>query len=88
MTHPFHPRRGEELEYFEYRRDWNGQRVYFYDESGCLSSMPAEWTNVVSPGAMEVIGEHQAQFRVDDLTTLVRLVKRIQTLCRDAERKE
>ncbi len=80
ITHPFHPRHGEELEYFEYRRDWSGQRVYFHDESGCLTSMPAEWTNVVPPDAYEVIGAGQAQFRVDDLVVLVKLIDQIRTV--------
>jgi len=80
VTHPYHPRRGEELEYFEYRRDWSGERVYFYDESGCLTSVPAEWTNVVPPDAFVVIGAGRAQFRVDDLFLLVKLVDQIRTV--------
>ena len=79
MTHPYHPRRGEELEYFEYRRDWSGERVYFHDERGCLTSVPADWTNVVPPDAFEVIGAGRAQFRVDDLVFLVKLVDQIRT---------
>jgi hypothetical protein len=80
VTHPFHPRYGEELEYFEYRRDWSGQRVYFHDESGCLTSMPAEWTSVVPPDAFQVIGAGRAQFRVDDLVLLVKLIDQIRTV--------
>ena len=80
MTHPFHPRRGEELEYFEYRRDWSGQRVYFYDESGCLTSMPAEWTSVVPDHPLQVIGEGRARFRVDDLVRLGELLELIRSL--------
>jgi hypothetical protein len=77
VTHPFHPRCGEELEYFEYRRDWSGQRVYFYDESGCLTSMPAGWTSVVEPDLVRVLGEGRALFRLDDLARLVELVGRL-----------
>ena len=77
MTHPFHPRFGEELEYFEYRRGWGGQRVYFYDESGGLTSMPAGWTSVVAPDPLRVLGEGRALFRVDDLTHLVELLERL-----------
>jgi len=74
VTHPFHPRCGEELEYFEYRRDWSGQRVYFHDESGCLTSMPAEWTSAVPPDAFRGLGAGRALFRVDDLMRLVELL--------------
>jgi hypothetical protein len=79
VTHPFHPRRGEELEYFEYRRDWSGQRVYFHDESGCLTSMPAEWTSVVPPHPLQVIGEGRARFRLDDLLGLCELLEWIRS---------
>ena len=79
VTHPFHPRRGEELEYFEYRRDWSGQRVYFHDESGYLTSMPAEWTSVVPPHPSQVIGEGRARFRLDDLVGLGELLEWIRS---------
>ena len=74
MTHPFHPRCGEEIEYFEYRRDWSGQRVYFHDERGCLTSMPAEWTSAVPPDVFRILGAGRALFRVDDLMRLVELL--------------
>ena len=70
MTHAFHPRCGEELEYFECRRDWSGQRVYFYDERGCLTSMPAEWTSVVEPDLVRVLGEGRALFQKVPVTPI------------------
>ena len=42
--------------------------------------MPAEWTSVVPPDAFEVIGAGQAQFRVDDLVDLVKLIDQIRTV--------
>ena len=82
VTHPFHPRHGEELEYFEYRRDWSGQRIYFYDENGYLTSMPAEWTSVEPPHPLQVIGEERPRprFRIDDLLRLCELLEEIRTL--------
>jgi hypothetical protein len=77
VTHPFHPRHGQELEFFEYRHDWSGQRVYFYDETGCLTSMPAEWTSVAPVDELRVFGAGRARFRVDDLALLVVLVESI-----------
>ncbi len=81
MTHPFHPRHGEELDYFEYRSDFTGKRVYFHDEPGCLTSMPAEWTSVVPPDEFELIGAGRARFRVDDLVVLANLVEQIRVVC-------
>ena len=77
VTHPFHPRFGEELEYFEYRHDWAGQRVYFYDERGCLTSMPAEWTSVVPADVWELMAAGRARFRLDDLLRLADLIERV-----------
>jgi hypothetical protein len=74
VTHPFHPRHGEELEYFEYRHDWCGQRVYFDDGRGCLTSMPAEWTSVVAADACQLISEGRARFRLDDLLRLLEVI--------------
>ncbi len=74
VTHPFHPRHGEELEYFEYRHDWSGQRVYFHGDHGCLTSMPAEWTSVVAPDACQLIAGGRARFRLDDLLLLLGVI--------------
>jgi hypothetical protein len=49
--------------------------VYFHDESGALTSLPAAWTNVVAPDLFEVIGGGRALFRVADLVRLVALIE-------------
>ncbi len=65
------------LEVFEHRQDWNGDRVYFHDESGCLRSVPAGWTDVAGADLIEVIGKGRARFRIDDLIRLVELIETI-----------
>ncbi|MET8184010.1 DUF5372 family protein, partial [Streptomyces sp. NPDC005336] len=42
VTHPFHPLAGEELEFIERRQCWRGDRVYYFDEGGGRSRIPAE----------------------------------------------
>src|SRR3972149_11121179 len=75
VTHPFHPWNGRELEVFEHRQDWTGDRVYFHDEGGCLRSVPAGWTDVGGSELFEVIGRGRARFRIDDLIRLVELIE-------------
>ena len=65
------------LEVFEHRQDWNGDRVYFHDEGGCLRSVPAGWTDVAGADPIEVIGKGRARFRIDDLIRLVELIETI-----------
>jgi hypothetical protein len=49
--------------------------VYFHDESGALTSLPAAWTSVVPPDPFEVMGGGRPLFRLDDLVRLVALVE-------------
>jgi hypothetical protein len=46
ITHPFHPRFGQEIDFVFHRHNWGENRVYFREESGHLASLPARWTNV------------------------------------------
>ena len=85
ITHPFHPWKGRVLEVFEHRQDWNGDRVYFHDEGGCLRSVPAGWTDVAGMDPIEVIGKGRARFRIDDLIRLVELIESIPAERNDPE---
>ena len=42
VTHPFHPLTGGEFEFVKRRRNWQRDRVYFYDGGGELVALPAE----------------------------------------------
>ena len=66
---------GREVEVFEHRQDWTGDRVYFHDEGGCLRSLPAGLTDVGGAELFEVIGGGRARFRIDDLVRLVELIE-------------
>ncbi|MHC4092086.1 MAG: DUF5372 family protein [Planctomycetota bacterium] len=84
VTHPFHPLHGQELELFEYRHDWSGHRVYYEDEDGRLTSLPATWTSVIPPDPFAVMAGTRAFFRADDLVALVEQIQALRTGGRDA----
>src|SRR5665647_3658080 len=42
VTHPFHPRFGQELEFVKRLLTWRADRVFFFDEAGAVGSLPAE----------------------------------------------
>ncbi len=75
VTHPYHPLFQREFEWVDYRQNWGEDRVYFYDEGGQLTSLPARWTSVVGEDPFVVIGGGRSYFRVEDLIELVRLVE-------------
>ena len=60
VTHPFHPRFGQELEFVERLRNWRMDRVYFFDEAGALGSLPAEWTDVTPLDGFVVVARGRA----------------------------
>ena len=66
------------MEVLEHRQDWNGDRVYYHDESGCLRSMPSRWTNLIKSDLFERFGRGRAPFRIDDLIRLIELIEQIQ----------
>jgi hypothetical protein len=40
VTHPFHPLAGQEFEFVKRRKNWQLDRVYFYDGRGALVALP------------------------------------------------
>jgi len=63
VTHPFHPRFGQELEFVKRLRTWRADRVFFFDEAGALGSLPAEWTDLVPPDGFVVVAHGRVPFR-------------------------
>ncbi|MGH2846860.1 MAG: DUF5372 family protein [Thermoleophilaceae bacterium] len=84
MTHPFHPLAGGEFEFVKRRRDWQADRVYFYDGGGELVGLPAEWTDAVGADPFVVVSAGRAPFHVGGLVELSELVARL-TARRSAE---
>ena len=70
VTHPFHPRFGQELEFVKRLLTWRVDRVFFFDESGVLGSLPAEWTDLALPDGFVVVAHGRVPFRTSALLEL------------------
>ena len=77
MTHPFHPLLGRELRLVTFRRNWGEERVYFYDDSGRLSTVPLQWTTLAAPDPFVEISGGRSAFRVSNLLELADLLVRL-----------
>jgi hypothetical protein len=77
VTHPFHPRFGQELAVAFRRCNWGEDRVFYRDCQGHLASLPAGWTSVVPEDPVVVMAGGRAHFRVTDLLELAALVARL-----------
>ena len=77
VTHPFHPLVGQEFEFVKRRKNWQADRVYFYDGGGALVALPAEWTDAVAADPFVVVSAGRSPFHVDGLLELSELVARL-----------
>ena len=77
VTHRFHPLFGRELEFVKRRRNWQSDRVYFFDEAGELGCLPAEWTDVVAEDPFVVVAAGRSPFRTVDLLELAGLISEL-----------
>ena len=74
VTHQFHPLFGHELEFVKRRRNWRADRVYVFDPSGSLLSLPVEWTDVVGDDPFVVVAAGRSPFHTAGLVELTELV--------------
>ena len=74
VTHPFHPLAGQEFEFVKRRKNWQLDRVYYFDAAGALVTVPADWTDVVAPDPFVVVAAGRSPFRTEDLLALSELV--------------
>jgi hypothetical protein len=78
ITHPFHPRRGEELELIRYRRSWGGKgSVDGRTASGQRISLPLSWTDAGAEDPFLTMAGGRSCFRVDDLLRLAALIEQL-----------
>ena len=77
MTHRFHPWFGREFEFVKRRKNWRDDRVYFFDETGQLVSLPAAWTDAVAEDPFVTVAAGRSPFRTGDLLKLAELVARL-----------
>jgi hypothetical protein len=77
VTHPFHPLCGREFSLVTYRRNWGENRVYFHDEHGRLTSLPAEWTSLAPPDPFVAVSGGRSLFRFQDLVDLAAMLREL-----------
>jgi hypothetical protein len=74
VTHRFHPLSGRSFEFVNRRKNWQSDRVCFFDDSGELACLPAEWTDVVLADPFVVVAAGRSPFRTADLLELAELI--------------
>ncbi len=57
-----------------FRQNWGEERVYFYDDSGRLASIPLQWTTLAASDPFVQLSGGRSAFRVSDLLELVDLL--------------
>ncbi|MFH0794256.1 MAG: DUF5372 family protein [bacterium] len=75
ITHPFHFLCGRTFSLVTYRHNWGEDRVYFHDDQGKLSSVPANWTSIYPIDPFVYVAAGRSPFRLRDLVELSRLVQ-------------
>ena len=58
-----------------FRQNWGEERVYFYDDSGRLSTVPLQWTTLAAPDPFVKISAARSAFRVSDLLELADVLR-------------
>jgi hypothetical protein len=58
----------------ERRHNWGEDRVFYRDQWGHLTSMPAGWTSVEAEDPFVVVAAGRSWFRANELVELARLV--------------
>ncbi|MCP4234088.1 MAG: hypothetical protein GY770_10975 [Aestuariibacter sp.] len=84
MTHPFHPKRGQQFTLTTRRLNWGEDRVMYFNEAGRLRSMPTSWTSVADADTFQHASAGLSWFRVDDLlelSALLQTLKKTQRRC-------
>ena len=60
-----------------YRHNWGEDRVYFHDDQGKLSSVPARWTSIFPVDPFVSVAAGRSAFRLKDLMELSRLLQAV-----------
>ncbi len=80
ITHPFHPRTGEEFDLIEYRRGWGRECVEGLDSNGKLLAVPLGWTDAGGgPDPIVALSAGKSFFRIEDLLLLAELLQRLRS---------
>ena len=78
ITHPFHPRRGEEFELIRYHRSWGQvESVEGRGGAGERINLPLSWTDAGAEDPFLAVAKGRSYFRVDDLLRLSTLLEQL-----------
>ena len=75
ITHPFHPRFGQEYVLVELRQNWGEDRVYYHDADNRLRSLPTSWTSLVSVDPFLIAADGRSPLHIDGVLALARLIQ-------------
>jgi len=79
ITHPFHPRSGQEFDLLGYRRSWGREVLDGKDTAGQIISIPVQWTDAAQDSDPFLVMAHgRSYFRPQDLLELATLIERIE----------
>ncbi|MFH1314522.1 MAG: DUF5372 family protein [Candidatus Eisenbacteria bacterium] len=77
ITHRFHFLYGRSFSLVTYRHNWGEDRVYFHDDEGKLSSVPARWTSIFPVDPFVNVAAGRSPFRLADLMKLSGLLEAV-----------
>ena len=77
VTHCFHPLYDKVIQIVSTKKTWGEDRVFYHQEDGRLTSIPACWTSVYDSEVFNVISDGRSDFRFKELLQLARLVDSI-----------
>jgi Family of unknown function (DUF5372) len=66
---------GREFDLVVRKNNWAEDRVFFFDDDGQLTSIPAAWTDVDRPDPFVAISAGRSAFRIEDLLALAALLE-------------
>jgi hypothetical protein len=75
ITHPFHPRFGEEFKLLDYRRSFGDERVECIDEQDRLITVPLVWTDACGVDPFVRISAGRSFLRAEDLLRLADMLE-------------
>ena len=81
ITHPFHPRSGEQFELAEYRASWGKECVECLDRDARVILIPLAWTDAANEADPFVaLATGRSYFRVEDLMRLAEMIERLKSV--------
>jgi hypothetical protein len=75
VVHPFHPLHRKKFKIVSLRQSWGEDRVFYRQEDGRITSLPACWTSIYEPHPFNVFSKGRSVFRFQELLELARLIE-------------